>query len=739
VTAKLSYDEYRNISKEQKISAIKTLEKQRNKSSLHILCDFALKDQDKDVRKSAIDSIVVLNDPEAVSVLQRIQRDDKDRGARNKAKDGANRIQQFGKPLGESEFSEEDEERAAGDYRALEESEKGQAGLYVKIQESLQYRIDRDNNLVDEEGEEISGLVGTGKLEIVNTGSKDRIWAIDAILEGVDEVIFNADEAQGTAVFGNSFALKELDPKSSKYVPFEYQVEAPKLSVQEDFWDLEKEDSPPLFARGEESGMKFTIKLTNEFDDALNDVVVKKYILDDSTTVGGFEASIGSLKQSSDDEGSHVLWEIEEIEAGDTVEASCVMKVTLPEEGNDPYIIGDTKTTYKVKEKSLSGLGLDTITGSSSVFQFISREEQEENPGDFDCLFELENTSEFEMDLKEVKIFEGPLDEGNVRIEWLGTDFPEEERSIDPGETFSLDPWTITVEDDNMIPQFGRELDLSVKYLFDAEVVAECVLSGYALPFMGIEVTKTYEPLVIPSFRRTEVFSEQVVKSIGSTEIMYIQLSEAIPEGFEGPEREQIEILKASEQLEDFDFDLSGSNVVITMEHLEDSEFGPLAQDEEILVKYPLYATAKPEEEFTGIVTVLGNIYPEVKPISAEAEAGPITVVHERRKLKIGKMVSSTSSEETNEYEVVLRGVNDGTAVIQNVEITDFLPNGFELVGETHEDPEVGFEEHSSVNNGQAMKWIFEEVQPEQKVEIRFKIRAPGEHDPAEVYRMLVG
>jgi uncharacterized repeat protein (TIGR01451 family) len=102
-------------------------------------------------------------------------------------------------------------------------------------------------------------------------------------------------------------------------------------------------------------------------------------------------------------------------------------------------------------------------------------------------------------------------------------------------------------------------------------------------------------------------------------------------------------------------------------------------------------------------------------------------------------MVSSTSSEETNEYEVVLRGVNDGTAVIQNVEITDFLPNGFELVGETHEDPEVGFEEHSSVNNGQAMKWIFEEVQPEQKVEIRFKIRAPGEHDPAEVYRMLVG
>ena len=739
MTKKLSYDELRNATKNVKLDAIKTLERQRNKSALHALFPFALKDQDKDVRKAAIDSIVVLNDPEAVSVLQRIQQDDRDRGARNKAKDGAAKIQQSGRPLGESAFSEEDEERAADDYRALDESEKGQGGLYVKIQESLQYRIDRDNNLVDEEGEEIDGLVGTGKLEVVNTGSKDRIWAIDAVLEGVDEVTFAADDEQGAAVFGNSFALKELDPKSSKHVPFEFQVEAPKLILNEDFWDLEKEDSPPLFTRGEESGMKFTLQLTNEFDDSLTDVVVKKYVLDDSTNIGDFEASVGKLSQSSDDDGSHILWEIEEIEAGDSVEASCVMKVTLPEEGNDPYTIGDTKATYKVKEKSLSGLGLDTITGSSSVFQFISREEQEENPGDFDCLFELENTSEFEMDLKEVRIFEGPLDEGNVRVEWLGKDFPEEERSIDPGETFSLDPWTITVEDENMIPQFGRELDLSVKYLFDAEVIAECILPGYALPFMGIEVTKTYEPLVIPSFRRTEVVSEQVVKSIGSTEIMYLQLQEAIPEGFEGPEREQVEILKESEQLENFDFDVSDGSVVITMEHMEETIFGPLAQDEEILVKYPLYATAKPEEEFTGTVTVQGNMYPEVKPISAEAEAGPITVVHERRKLKIGKMVSSTSSEEANEYEVVLRGTNDGTAIIQNVEITDFLPQGFELVGETHEEPQVGFEEHSSVNNGQAMKWVFEEVQPEQKVEIRFKIRAPGEHDPAEVYRMLVG
>ena len=703
------------------------------------MIDFARRDQEKDVRKAAIDSILVLNDPEAVSALQRIQSDDRDRGVRNKAKDAAKKIQQSGRPLDESSYSDEDEDRASEDYRALDESEAGQSGLKVKITEKLQYRIDKDNNLVDEEGEVMNSLTASGKVEIINNGRKDKIWAIDAILEGVDEVSFEVEEEQGTAVFGNSFSLKELGPQDSKYVPFNFTIEQPKLKVKENFWDAEDQDSetPPMFSRGEETEMRYVVSLTNEFDWALSDVKVKKYFPDQSTALENFETEQGKISSDSDSDGRFVSWEIEEIEANTTVEANCLVKVTLDEDNDDPYMVGDTVVTYSAKEKSLSGLGLETVTGSSSVFQFISREEQEESPGDFDCEFELENTSEFEMDLKEIRIFEGPLDEGNVRLEWLGKDFPEEERSIDPGESFKLDPWVITVEDEGEIPTFGRELDLSVKYLFDSDVIAECVLPGYALSFFSIEVTKSYEPLVIPSYRRTEVISEQVIKSVGNTDVMYLQLKETVPLGFELPTQDQVEILKGDQQFEDFGFEESDGTLVITLEHLEESEIGALSENDELTVKYPLYATGVPDEEYTGNIIASANIYPEVKPITKEAEAGPITVVHERRKLKIGKSVSG--SGDMNEYDIILRGTNDGTAVIPSVEITDFLPQGFELVGETIEEPQVGFEELSSVNNGQAMKWIFENVEPNQKVEIRFKIKAPAEHDPKEVYKMLVG
>ncbi|MHA2245798.1 MAG: HEAT repeat domain-containing protein [Candidatus Hodarchaeales archaeon] len=729
--------------KNKRREAAKALGDTRTKTSLRALLDVIEQDDDKDVRKDAIDSLVKLNDPEAVQVLERVGEKDKDRGVRNKAKDAVESIQETGTPLPETSFieedsfSEEDKERASEDFRALEEHEAKQAGLNVKLEESLKYQIDQDNNLVDENNSPLDSLQGTGQVKVTNTGSQDRIWGIDAFLEGVDEVTFDRSEDQEIVVFGNSFGIKELDPQGTKAVTFDFQVEAPRVKIKEEFWDLEKPESPPTFSRGSEAGMRFTVELTNDFEWSLKKVVLKKHILDPNTNVDNFQTENGEILM----EGESIRWEIAEIPANSSVNASCEMRVTMPEDTNEPYKVGDTVITYNCLETSLSGVNLETITGSSSVFQSISREEQEENPGDFDCKFELENTSEYEMDLKEIRIYEGPLEEGNVRLEWLGSDFPEEERSIDPGESFSLDPWTITVEEDGAIPQFGRELDLSVKYLYDAEIVAECTLSGYALPFMAIEAEKTFAPMTIPSYRRTEILTENIIKSSGSTEIEYLQLQDHIPDSFEPPTKENISITKNDKQMseDDYSLEVTEDNVIVTIERLEYSSLGTLKQDEEIHINYPFFATAQPEDEFMGNVTVLANIFPPVKPVTTEAEVGPITVVHERRKLKIGKRVRSTAGEASNEYEIVILGVNEGTAVIKNVEVSDFLPRGFELVSDTEEDPPVGFEEHSSVKNGKAMKWIYNEVQPGQKVEIRFKIRAPGDHDPKDVYRMLHG
>ncbi|MHA1167025.1 MAG: HEAT repeat domain-containing protein [Candidatus Hodarchaeales archaeon] len=728
--------------KNSRKKAASQLAKHKSKSSLRALLETAEKDPDKDVRKSAIESIKKLNDPEAIEVLKRIEKKDKDRGVKKAAKDAADSIKARGKPLPETDsYSESDAARAREDYRALEDHESKQAGLNVKLLETLKYRIDRDNNIIDEEDKPLEEIKGIGNLTVVNTGRKDRIWGIDALLKGIDGVEFTGKEEQ-EMVKGDSFEIKELDPQGSISIPFEFSLKDPKVKITENFWDVENPESPPMFSRGTETSINFVVEINNDNDFPLKDVMLKKYILDSDTGLGNFQCESGRLNEDRDDKGRVILWELEEVPANSMVKASCTLAVTLAEDAFEPYSIGDTVVTYKCVETNLSNLNLETITGSSSVFQFISREEQDEIPGDFSCQFELENTSEFEMDLKEIRIYEGPLDEGNVKLEWFGKDFPEEKRSIDPGEIFTLDPWTITVDEDGAIPQFGRMLDLSVKYLYDADVEAECILSGYKLPFLDIQAEKTFALEKIPSYKRSEIMTENLVKSNGSTEIGYIQVQDLIPEGFEAPEKDRIEIVKGEQQLAEGDFtvETSEGNLVITIEHLEETGFGTLKQEEEMVVKYPFFAVSpKPDESFEGKVTILGNVYPPVKPITTTAEAGPITVVHERRKLKIGKMVRSTSSEDKNEYEIIIRGSNDGTATIRDVEISDFLPKGFELVSETEEEPPVGHEEQTSVKSGKAMKWVYKEIEPGQKVQIRFKIKAPGDHDPKDVYRMLLG
>ena len=150
--------------KNTRVEAAKALGNTRTKTSLRALLNIAENDQEKDVRKAAIDSLEKLNDPEAIPTLEKVAQDDKDRGTRNRAKDVANKIQSSGAPLPDTEFSEEDAKRAREDFRALEAHEVKQTGLHVKMQEILTYRIDQDNNLIGDNDEPIETLQGKGEI-----------------------------------------------------------------------------------------------------------------------------------------------------------------------------------------------------------------------------------------------------------------------------------------------------------------------------------------------------------------------------------------------------------------------------------------------------------------------------------------------------------------------------------------------------------------------------------------------
>jgi len=726
----------KDIMRRQK--AAEKLGKIRTKNAIRTLLEVAQRDKEKDVRKAAIKSLQALGDPEAAPILKEISQKDSDRGVRREATKAVNVLQ----------FSERDRLRAERDRRAFEKGEAAQPGLLCKIKEKVSFWISRDGKLIDEQGNPIKNITGTGSIKITNTGKQDRIWAIEANLRNIEKINF-APEPEGVSIHDSTLSLKELEASKTESVGYEFQLDKPKVHLVEKFADLENEELIPIFSRGTETAMRLKLNVQNAYPFKLVDVIIKKYFKEQKSSIGSFETDYGKIRESSDQKGRHVIWTIPEIRPNSEATASCILRVTLPEDVAEPYSVGNTILTYKTIDHTISGLGLITLTGSSSVFQYIRREEKEENPNNFVCQFELENTSEFEMDLSLVRIFDGSVEEGNVLVEWLGTNVSEEERSIDPGKVFTLDPWLITVEEDQ-IPQFGREIDLSVKYLFDAEVETQSWIPEYNLPFINIQATKAFAVETIPSYRRTPVETVATITSAGTTELQLLELEDFIPAGFEPPKKETIVITKDAFTLPIDKMKLEtlpppkefkGQVLRITIPHLEETELGPLRQGEQITVKYQTMAISpKPKEVFTGNLIAYGNIYPEISPVKTIAEPKPIMVIHTRRKIKIGKMVRSTKAiGDINEYEVVLRGTNHGTAVLRNIIITDFIPKGFTIVGKTKEDPPVEHEEYESIENGRALKWVYKAVKPNQKVEIRYKLRAEGIYDPKEVYRMLLG
>lgn len=144
---------------------------------------------------------------------------------------------------------------------------------------------------------------------------------------------------------------------------------------------------------------------------------------------------------------------------------------------------------------------------------------------------------------------------------------------------------------------------------------------------MRIQVTRTFVPQFVPASIRTEIMSTLVIKSIGSTELMYLQIHDELPTSFKAPTRDQVEILKGNVHLKAFEFKITDGEIWITLNHLENSPLGSLKHNEEIIVKYPIYAFVKSVETFMIKINVAGNIYPKVCNITALAQTGPITVI----------------------------------------------------------------------------------------------------------------
>ncbi|RMG27343.1 MAG: hypothetical protein D6732_20190 [Methanobacteriota archaeon] len=719
------------------------------------LLDMA-RSQDKKERKRAAEEFRKLDFryPEVVSVLEELTQD-KDRGVRKEAEKSLNELQK--KPEPEPAVQTEggtegtafddtvgDTSLEAGEYdvesslsieeeQAIDEKYEGQ-GLVVEIKETEKMVLDSNGTLQEKSECE-------GELVVLNNGSKDRIFGIDLKIEGYEGVNQKDDEPP----FASTMSIVDLDPRETWKKHYSFTTPEEPISVRVRYYDPQTNLLPNFLGKDE---LEFVneIEITNTTDSPIENVRIVKFV-----SPNGRVHEATSSKGEVSAEEDKVILTVGSMEPNETVTLKIDLVGTVPE-SQESYEAGQIIISYDSPGKLFSGLNFVGIDGVSNHRQSLRRVEREEEPGVYDCVVYFENRSEFPYDLNTLKVFEGDIANQTLVLDWDGRAGTEEEREVQPGEKVAFE---FAFEyDGEGAPTFGRIVDFTVQHQAKVYTHTELTIPAEKLKFMAIAVTKNYGIDKVPSYTRTPIPTKIEVIGVGTYPLEAVEVKDTIPEGFEAPKPEEIEILFNGQKLEEgfvIEGDAIGNEdlshpryLVFKFEHLESNDLiQGFKENDRLEFSYPV-TVIRPTKDagiLKGAVVAEGYVYanPDQKVVSvADDEIQGVEVVHERIAIDVAKELLATTTPEGKGYQITLFGENFGNKPV-TFTLKDLIPKGFRLVGETHEEPPVKAEDVQVSDEGVEKMWTFENVGPNEEVKVVYTIVGEGTYNPRDAQVLAQG
>ncbi|TFF97546.1 MAG: hypothetical protein EU547_04000 [Promethearchaeota archaeon] len=609
---------------------------------------------------------------------------------------------------------------------------------------------------------EVENINFEGKLEVRNPSTENRIWDIDIQFGNVESTDLESEEFEikelGTSDDNNSYSHEfKLEEKAKNLLMIKEYINTlsdaedilSDSAIEEDLMVLreqrieEDEDTerPNLESFGiainQLNTVTFAIAVYNLYEKPIKNLEIIKEIPNEFENINIADYSHGSV----DKEGDEINWTVDELEP----ESLAVLKVTadLTIEEKEAVQTGTVKINYKAESSFTGGLTIDEFEAYTNNKHFIDLIEREKEPNMWDCELIFENPSQFDIELYGVDVHD--KDSPNTSFITIDSDNPP---FLPPGAQWKSPMWEYESED---YPSFQREINFRVAHEFLADVSGEISLAEEQLVLASImgeleyelpeEIVEEFGEDTIPSYHDVDIMAIQTLKNDGSAplnEIKFTQKGFSDYSGFNLPDPddpedfERIELLVDGESIE-LDRDniyVDDDSIVVSLEDLRDTT-GMIEPDSEVELKYPIHAI-QPKEELDVETQVIynANTYPvgeELEYIPEEEEIPVITVVHIRRKYRLGKEIVPISGE--GKYQIILFLENLGTKkenTLKNFTIIDKVPDSFEY-GEFSMEPEI-IDEYGE----DTLKWEIEELDPEDEIEITYEITGEGEYEPSK-------
>ena len=564
---------------------------------------------------------------------------------------------------------------------------------------------------------ELTSVDASGVLSVNNVSERSRIWNVKVLL---------GESRDSTDIAEDTLTAGEIDVGGKWESNYGVAVGSPILTFKEVFdtcGTIETEELHWAYVKGKENPVKITLTVTNETDGELDSIILNKTIPHDFTNIEIASAKSGVAEY---DEGTRqVVWKDFVIYPHES--STLVITATVLIEDTEPRKAGDTVITYRGEGQQRSVLDPDL----NALTEFLTGiETAETEPNTWECKLECSNESDLIVRLDKAEVYLTPEDGG------------EKQKMIEETPGIELEPdqeWTSSFEvGSKSTPKCTQDLAYTPARTITKRVLGNIEKVSQEIPIYSIDYSKTFDPPSVSSFDKTPVEVTIEVINNGSAGLNEISIEDNLPDDVMPPTSEHITVwIRDEEYTGPYEFLIDPEDqdpetphkMTFRVESLKDSG-GELEPGESLKINYAVMAWRnRPEKEYPSPVTCTANTHPAGIPAVAEsAEDGhKLGVIYKKRAISTKKAINKGAG--AGEYIVVLVVSNNGEVTAENIQVTDWIPAGFEYVST---DPEDDQPEVLAGDDGTNMVWSWTRMNPGDKKKIRVTVQGEGEYERRE-------
>ena len=572
-------------------------------------------------------------------------------------------------------------------------------------------------SLVNHNGEIIEQTV-EGVLTVTNTSETDRIFDIDVILDNTDSTSFES----------NKITIDELDSGESHTT--EYTVSGQKMLVLQERIDTnpDKDRERSLSVTMDEGGntLSMEIQVENTCSVPLNDVVVTRELPS--------EMNIEVLGDSEIEDGV-LTWNVGTLEPG--VSSILTVAGVVTASSIEPISTGGAKATYSA-DFTLSTTTYDELDAFSRGFTFC-RTMQGERPDHWKIQAIFENQSSFVLDLVKLQVRQKGSEDLLLDIH----DVPEDVLPDGVWESEIVEIHSPTE------PSLTWELAYTVLPRASATTNGTITVESTEMPVLEASVDKTYSTKKLASFEAQDMTATVVLENTGSATINLMRITDDIPGLFSVPDLSAMKIKVAGIELDAEQFKAEVADG-ITLEETHISPDGPghtlsvtvgtkgpigLEVGDTLEMTYPLHAPdPSPANEKVAGPARIEFSSERFGPICSRdvSKVPTVKVIHNRRNIGHGKQAQKIGGR--GRYEIMIVVENSGDTAVQDANIRDIIPAGFDIERVTvrganrEERTDVSMEE-STEDGNTLLIWNVPVIAKGERISISFDIKGEGEVD----------